>query len=187
MTEHIPASRRRPAPTEPNPLGAARKAYAEKFGKPPGPRLSVEQIEAKLTPSAETAAPAKRRRRASVGGMARKLDAPTRPGFVRRFFNDIGNRLATAADLGYEFVEEPGVKTSDPSSRINRLAGTQPNGAPLKTYLMETPDELYAEGVAEKEALNRQIDDAITAGVDSTGQLGPKSETYGHGSIERDR
>jgi len=155
-------------------------------GRPPKAAASPVQAEVRAM-AAEPAAPPKRRRRASVGGHAMKLDAPTRPGFVRRFFNDMGNRLATALELGYEFVEDTGIKTDDPSSRINRLAGTQPNGAPLKTYLMETPDELYAEGEAEREAHNRQIDDAITAGVDSTGQLGPKSETYGQGSIERDR
>lgn len=116
-----------------------------------------------------------------------KLSAPSRPGFVRRFVNDMGNRIAELEELGYDFVNEKGVKTDDPSSRVSRLVGTKPNGEPLHAYLMETPDELYAEGVAEKEAHNRQIDDAITAGVDSTGQLGPKSETYGQGSIQRDR
>lgn len=132
-------------------------------------------------------APPKRRRRASVGGHAMKLQAPVRPGYTRRWFNDSGNRIAEAIDLGYEFTTEQGIKTDDPSSRVSRLVGTKANGDPLKAYLMETPDELYAEGVAEKEAHNRQIDEAISAGSPTDGPIGPASETYGSGSIQRDR
>lgn len=176
--EHIPEVRR----------GRRPKAATAQTAKQAQAELTAQVATATERQAAVDAAmPPKRRRRASVGGMARKLDAPTRPGFVRRFFNDVGNRLATALDLGYDFVDEPGVQTADPSSRINRLAGTQPNGAPLKTYLMETPDELYAEGVAEKEALNRQIDEAISAGSPTEGQIAPKGESYGQGSIKRDR
>ena len=150
-------------------------------GRPP-----IAKPEAPITATEPTAAPTKRRRRASVGGHALKLDAPARPGFVRRFFNDVGNRLAEADALGYDFVEDAGIQTHDPSSRINRLAGTQASGAPLKTYLMETPAELYAEGVAEKEARNAAVDEAIRAGQDSTGQH--QSDGYvGQGSIKRDR
>jgi hypothetical protein len=129
--------------------------------------------------------PVKRRRRASVGGHALKLDAPNRPGFKRRWFNDDGNRLADAHELGYDPVHDPEVKTSDLGSGISRLVGTKANGEPLRAYLMETPDELHAEGVAEKEARNRLVDDAIVAGFDSTGQMSSR-ETYGHGEIKRD-
>lgn len=133
-----------------------------------------------------TAEPTKRRRRASVGGHALKLSAPPRPGYIRRWFNDDGNRIADAEELAYEHVHEAGIKTSSPGSRISRLVGTKANGEPLHAFLMETPDERYAEGVAEKEAHNRQIDDAIIAGRDSTGQMSSQ-ETYGQGSIQRDR
>lgn len=129
----------------------------------------------------------KRRRRASVGGHALKLSAPARKGFVRRWFNDDGNRIADADALGYDYVTEAGVQSSDPGSRISRLVGTKANGEPLRAYLMETPNELYAEGVAEKEAHNRQIDEAIVAGRDSTGQMPANAETYGQGSIKSDR
>jgi hypothetical protein len=133
--------------------------------------------------AASTASP-KRRRRSSVGGHALKLTAPTREGHTRRFVNDDGNRLAEMQELGYEFVSDTGIKTTDPGSRVSRLVGTKANGEPLHAYLMETPDELYAEGVAEKEAANRLIDEAIEAGRDSTGRL---ENQYGHGSITTDR
>lgn len=135
------------------------------------------------------AAPTKRRRRASVGGHALKLQAPPRAGFTRRWVNDDGNRLAEADELGYDFVSETGIKTSGPGSRVSRLVGTKANGEPLHAFLMETPDELYAEGVAEKEAEARKIEEAIVGGQDSTGQMSqiPGSERYGHGSIKTDR
>jgi hypothetical protein len=147
----------------------------------------VAAIQADQPIAAETTVEStKRRRRASVGGHALKLSAPPRKGYTRRWFNDDGNRIADAEELAYEHVHEAGIKTSSPGTRISRLVGTKANGEPLHAFLMETPDELYAEGVAEKEAHNRQIDDAIVAGRDSTGQH--QSDGYvGQGSIQRDR
>ena len=139
---------------------------------------------------AETAAPdapevPTRRRRAKIGEFAMKLGAPERPGFVRRWFNDNKNRIAEGEELAYDFVTDKGVKSTDPSSRISRIVGSGENGEPLRSYLMETPEEFYQEGLAEKEAKNRQVDDAIAAGRDSTGQ---HPDTHaGRGSIERDR
>lgn len=155
-------------------------------GRPPIVKAEAGELAPELLEQAPeaTAAPSKRRRRDSVGGHAMKLSAPPRPGFVRRFFNDAGNRLAEAQELGYDFVEDTGIQTHDPSSRINRLAGTQANGAPLKTYLMETPVELYAEGVAEKEAQHASVDKAIREGRDSTGS---GDLTQGQGSIQVER
>ena len=131
-----------------------------------------------------TAAPTKRRRRASVGGHAMKLSAPPRAGFVRRWFNDLNNRIADAEELAYDHVSEPGIKTDDPSSRVRRVVGTKANGEPLYSYLMETPNELYAEGVAEKEARNAEVDTAIREGRDSTGS---GDLVRGQGSIEVER
>lgn len=130
-------------------------------------------------------APAPRRRRSSVGGHALKLSAPSKEGQKRRWVNDDGNRIAEMRELGYEFVSETGIQTADPGSHITRLVGTKANGEPLHAHLMETPDELYAQGETEKEAANRLIDEAITAGRDSTGRLGESQ--YGHGSITTDR
>ena len=129
----------------------------------------------------------KRRRRASVGGHALKLQAPPRAGFVRRWFNDDGNRIADAEGLAYDFVTDVTIQGTGEGSRISRLVGTKANGEPLRAYLMETPEEEYRAGLDEKEGVNRQIDDAIMGGLDSTGQLAPPSEQYGQGSITRDR
>jgi len=157
-------------------------------GRPPIVETSVSAAPALNEAATENVSgagapePTQRRRRASVGGHALKLNAPTRPGWTRRWFNDAGNRIADAHELGYTFVEADDIKSSDVGSRVSRLVGTKEGGGGLTAYLMETPDELFAEGMSEKEAHNRQIDDALVAGRDSTGQMNP-NETYGHGSI----
>jgi hypothetical protein len=152
-------------------------------GRPPSAPIALDKvIEPVVTgPKPE---PAPRRRRASVGGFALKLSAPSKEGQNRRWVNDDGNRIAQMRELGYEFVSETGIKTADPGSHVTRLVGTKANGEPLHAHLMETPNELYAEGIAEKEAANRQIDEAISAGRDSTGRL---ENQYGHGSIKVER
>ena len=136
---------------------------------------------------AQGATPPKRRRRANVGGHALRLQAPTRDGYVRRWVNDDGNRIAKAEELAYDFVTDTSIQGTGEGTRVSRLVGTKANGEPLRAYLMETPAEEFQAGLAEKEAANRQIDDAILRGEDSTGQLAPQSEQYGEGSIKRDR
>lgn len=133
----------------------------------------------------EQSSPAKRRRRKSVGGFVSKLDAPLRQGETRRWVNDDAGRIDELRELGYEFVSEKGIQTADPGSRISRLVGTKANGEPLHAYLMETPDELFAQGQSEREAACQLIDEAITAGRDSTGRM--DEHQYGQGSIKSDR
>ena len=154
----------------------------ERRGRPP-----LNQTGDVLAGNLSAPAAPGRRRRASVGGHAMKLRAPQREGYVRRWVNDDGNRIADATELAYDFVLDTSIEGTGDGSRVSRLVGTKANGEPLRAYLMETPVEEYRAGLAEKEALNRQIDDAITRGEDSTGQLAPASEQYGEGSIKRDR
>lgn len=178
---YIPKRRRGPnkpkAPAAPNAAGI--------IEVPAGADLKAGELVAIANGVAVPVEPTKRRRRASVGGHSMKLSAPARPGFKRRWFNDDGNRLAEAHELGYDFVTDKGIQTSAPGSRISRLVGTKANGEPLPAFLMETPDELYAQGLTEKEAACSMVDDAIRAGRDSTGQMS-SNETYGQGSIRTD-
>lgn len=155
--------------------------FPRRRGRPP---MSAQSSESAML--GESAPQQKRRRRAPLTAMQLKLSAPQRPGFVRRWFNDDGNRIAEAEELAYEHVTEGGVQSSDTSSRVSRLVGTKANGEPLRAYLMETPVEEYEHGVREREAIARQVDEAIAAGRDSTGQM-DSNETYGRGSIQRDR
>lgn len=139
----------------------------------PEPPAAVEVVAAPR----EAVPLSKRRARASVGGFGTKLSAPPREGHKRRFVNDSGNRIAEMEALGYTLVEEPGVQSFDPGSRINRLAGTKDGGAPLKTYLMETPVALWEQGRREMEEENAVVDRAIVTGKDSANGL-TDGETY---------
>jgi hypothetical protein len=161
-------------------------------GRPPSTPIALSDViepattgpKSSTTDASAGEKPTKRRRRGKIGGFALKLSAPSREGHKRRWVNDDGNRIAELGELGYDFVSETGIQTSGPGSHITRLVGTKANGEPLHAHLMETPDELYAEGESEKEAANRLIDEAITAGRDSTGRL---ENQYGHGSIKVER
>lgn len=130
--------------------------------------------------------PPKRRRRAKLGVHALKLQAPLRQGYTRRWVNDTQMRVAEMESLGYEFVHEPDTKSTDVGSRVSRLVGNQANGDAQRAYLMETPDELYAEGLAEKEAASAVVDEAIATGA-PTDSTGAQQLVRGEGSIKRDR
>lgn len=151
-------------------------------GRPPASAAVIEAAVAEIT-AETTGAPTKRRRRSKVGGSSMKLAAPTRPGFVRRWFNDSGNRIAEAEELGYEHVSDPEVEKHSLGSRISRRVGTSPDGKGQNAFLMECPDELYAEGDSEREAIHSRVDQAIVEGAVSS-DLGSSDGAYGHGSIQ---
>jgi len=147
-------------------------------GRPPASQKALSpkpQNEAESeAPKTKAATPvAVRKPRSSVAGGNLKLHAPDRPGFRRRFVNDTGNRIAELQELGYTLVEDSAIATHGPGSRINRLAGTQDGGAPLKTFLMETPNHLWEQGMKEKEAEREEVDLAINQGRDPSGEVDP--------------
>ena len=69
---------------------------APRRGRPP---LNAAATVTTATDGTEAPAAPGRRRRSNVGGHALKLAAPSRPGFVRRWFNDDKNRLADAEEF----------------------------------------------------------------------------------------
>ncbi len=129
-------------------------------------------------------APARRRKRADVGGQHLKLKAPEREGFYRRWVNDTPGRLAMFQELAYDHVSEQGIKSDGPDSRVRRLVGTQAGGAPQYAYLMETPLAEYQAGIDEKEEARKPFEDAIRRGADPLGQS-VTSETKSHESYIR--
>lgn len=108
---------------------------------------------------------AQRRRRASTGGFAQKLDAPQRPGWKRRWVNGDPLRIREMEELGYSMVSEPAAegsaRTDGLGTRMTRYAGRDDEGKPYQTVLMETPEDLYAQGVAEKETGRKAFEEAI--------------------------
>lgn len=148
-------------------------------------KLDGRTREAKQAAASDAVAPSKRRRRASVGGLTLKLDAPQRPGYVRRWFNGDPTRLYEAEQLGYDFVQDPAgtdeKRTDGMGSRISRFAGRDQNGGGVQTYLMECTVEDYEQGQRDKEARLKTFDDTLNAGNDPTGELS-KAEQYDVGS-----
>lgn len=152
-------------------------------GRPPVDRDQIVKAEIVTSETRAVEPAGRRRRRKALDGLAQKLAAPKIPGHTTRFVNDDGNRLAELQELGYEFVPSGTAAKDGVGSRVSRLVGTKANGEPMHAYLMETPDELYAQGVDEREATVRQTDEAIRAGRDQTGQIENIHSRASHGSI----
>ena len=129
------------------------------------------------TASQETEAVARgsRRRRGSVGGLTFKLDAPERPGYVRRFVNDDPARIKQMEELGYTIVSERAgegqARTDGLGTRITRHAGKDGNGAPFQTVLMETPVSEYEVGLRDKEEARKPFEEAIRRSADTTASV----------------
>ena len=144
------------------------------------PRQLSDEVEQKPEVQQAGTPALQRKRRSSVTGGGLKLHAAERPGYRRRFVNDDKNRIAELQELGYTFAEAPSEATHGPGSRINRLAGTTDDGAPMKTYLMETPIELYEQGRQELDEELKLQDQQISRGLDPSGEL----EKHARGSHE---
>jgi hypothetical protein len=118
---------------------------------------------------------ARRRPRASSGGFSLKLEAEQRPGFVRRFVNGDPNRILKMEALGYTVVNdragEGKSRTDGLGTRITRHAGRLEDGSPMHTVLMETPEQEFNYGVADKEEARKVVEDVIRGSGDPTGQL----------------
>ncbi|MDY6893828.1 MAG: hypothetical protein SVO01_00195 [Thermotogota bacterium] len=75
------------------------------------------------------------------------LTAPKRPGFVRRFVNDKGDRIQRFKDAGYSIVEEQ-TQVGDPKiGRSSQLGSdVRPHvGSGMRAVLMEISEEYYNE------------------------------------------
>ncbi len=97
-------------------------------------------------------------KRIPLGTSIARLSNDQRPGYYRRWINDVPGRLERARRAGYEHVKDPkGEPVSTP-------AGTQEQGGGLRAYLMEMPNELRNEDLAAKSATVDEIDNAINRG-----------------------
>lgn len=137
-----------------------------------------------IVEAAEPAAPARRRKRADIGGQHLKLKAPEREGYHRRWVNDVPGRIAMFQELAYDHVSEQGIKSDGPDSRVRRLVGTLAGGAPQYAYLMETPLSEFQAGVEEKEEARKSFENAIRRGEDPLGQS-VTTQTQSHESFIR--
>lgn len=93
-------------------------------------------------------------------------------GYVARWFNDQHGRIEAALAGGYEHID-PEYATSlgqsalhegntDLNKRVSKVVTKQ--GEPVRAYLMWIKKRFFNEDQKAKEAVNRQVDDAIRAG-----------------------
>lgn len=103
--------------------------------------------------------------RVPLGGHRAKLQAPSRPGYHRRWINDHGARIANAERGGYQFVEdEDEINETGRGAKRFVTVGTKEDGTPLKAYLMEIRQEFFDQDQQAKQSKNDEVDAAIKRG-----------------------
>lgn len=118
--------------------------------------------------------------RVPFGTANQKLNATCIPGMHLHWINDwhpaMPNRLAQALASGYKFVSQEEVSTAallgkasespttDLSTRVSRIVGARPDGAPITSYLMKIREDWHLEH--QQPALDRadMVEDAIRRG-----------------------
>jgi hypothetical protein len=95
-----------------------------------------------------------RRTRIPVSSAHTKLNAPERPGFHRRFVNDLPGRIEKFQQAGWVIVLKGGQPWSESVSQTEKLRG----------FLMEIPDEFYNDDFLRKQEALDETDFAIYRG-----------------------
>ncbi len=100
-----------------------------------------------------------RTERVPFGSPSQKMARPAKPGKVRRWFNDEGNRIALAEQSGRTFVRD------ENNEKEVMVVGTNQDGSEKRAYLMEIDEDLYQEDQVLKQGAIDAIDEAIKEGV----------------------
>lgn len=111
-----------------------------------------------------------RNTRVPLGVARAKLSVPQRPGYVRRWINDAEGRLLQAEQAGYQYALDQKLQIGDADiDNENRDLGARVSRVVDKTtgqkaYLMEIPQDFYADDQAAKAKQVAEIDDRIKKG-----------------------
>lgn len=84
-----------------------------------------------------------RRKRVNISGRDKRLTLPPRSGYVRRWFNDEPNRVASAEAKDWTHI-------ADGDEQKSMVVGVDREGKPQKAYAMEIPKEFYDDDQARK-------------------------------------
>ena len=106
-----------------------------------------------------------RRARVPLGDPRPKMALSKRPGYVRRWINDAGDRLRAAEEAGYQFIEDE--READEAGRGRRVSmtvGTKEDGSPLRAFAMEIREEFYKADQAVKQGKIDEVDAAMRRG-----------------------
>lgn len=125
-----------------------------------------------------------------LGAASKRLDAPARDGYVRRWIRGDFNRISRAQQAGYTFVSQDDVNinnfdiggdakdsgNSDLGTRISVISGDDiaQNGQPGRLYLMEIPEELYEHGRGFQEERNDSVAEALRGGTSGSDEEADK-------------
>lgn len=113
----------------------------------------------------------KRDKRIPIGSRNR-LQFDTRPGFRRRFFNDVDDRIKQAEAGGYRVVTEVAEGGDKSAGADSQLASpvVKAVGGGISAVLMEIPEELYAEDQRKKQELvDKGEEDIVRSGTTQQG------------------
>lgn len=108
-------------------------------------------------------------------GTQKRLSVPQRPGYVRRWVNDIDERIEMFKQAGYEIVADEAMPIGDQASKDSQPLGATRRksvGRGRYAYLMEIPEDLYREDQLNKIKRNQEKIASIT-------QIDPKKDQYG--------
>lgn len=124
-----------------------------------------------------------RRKRIPLGQAQQKLGATIRPGYVGRWINDVPGRLQQAEAGGYTYVgDDTGAKSTELGARV-----AQHVGGGTKAYLMEIPEEYYAEDQQAKQKRVNDIEQQIRLGAAERQPGDGRYVPQGGIEIKRDR
>jgi len=102
------------------------------------------------------------------------LTAPKKPGFVRRFVNDKGDRIQAFKDAGWTAVETVDQVGDDKAGRATSM-GSSANpsvGGGQRAVLMELPEKHYEEDNEAKQAKIAKVENEIKRNAGNPGQDG---------------
>lgn len=98
-------------------------------------------------------------RRVPMGTHVSRLGGEQRPGYYRRWINNVYGRIERAKRAAYEHVKD---RQGNP---VSAPVGTEEQGGGLRAYFMEIPQKFRDEDLAAKRAVNDEIDRALHRGT----------------------
>ena len=102
------------------------------------------------------------------------LTAPKKPGFVRRFVNDKGDRIQAFKDAGWAAAEMSEQIGDDKAGRATSIgsSATPSVGGGQRAVLMEIPEKYYKEDRAASQAKITKVEQEIKRNSAGPGQDG---------------
>lgn len=107
-------------------------------------------------------------------GKRNVLTAPKKPGFVRRFVNDVGDRIQMFKDAGWDIPDDI-TKVGDDKVGKPGFIGSGANpavGGGQRAILMEIPEEFYTADRTESQAKITEVENQIKRNSNNEGNDG---------------